>query len=53
VVVGLGDRLAGPVLVDVAGLEVVEVALEPDLAGVKLPAHSGFLASRPRAMISF
>src|SRR6478672_10978819 len=54
VVVGLGDGLAGPVLVDVAHLEVLEVAAEPRLAGVELAAaHSGYLASMPRATISF
>ena len=33
VVVGLGDRLARPVLVDVAGLEVLEVPPERPLVG--------------------
>src|SRR6476620_3651916 len=54
VVVGLGDGLAGPVLVDVADLEVLEVAAETGLAGIELAAaHSGYLASMPRATISF
>ena len=35
VVVGLGDRLARPVLVDVADLEVLQVAAEAGLAGVE------------------
>src|SRR5207244_12118538 len=54
VVVGLGDRLARPVPVDVADLEVLQVAPEPRLARVDLATgHSGYLAIRPRAMISF
>ena len=37
VVVVLGDRLAGPVLVDVAGLEVLEVTTE----GALVHGHGG------------
>ena len=39
VVVGLGDRLARPVVVDVAELELLEVAAEARLARVDLTSH--------------